>query len=44
MKKVLLTGFTGMLGSEVYSTLKEEFENYLLSTKKIKKKRFLNLI
>ncbi len=42
MKKVLLTGFTGMLGSEVYSTLKEEFEIYLLSTKKIKKKRFLN--
>ena len=35
MKKVLLTGFTGMLGSEVYSNLKEEFEIYLLSTKKI---------
>ena len=40
MKKILITGYTGMLGWQAYKTLKDYYDVYLISSH-IKKKTIL---
>ena len=39
MKKILITGYTGMLGWELYKQLKTDYDIYLISSSMIKKKK-----
>lgn len=41
MKKILITGYTGMLGWELYKQLKTDYDIYLISSRMIKKKKSL---
>ena len=38
MKKILLTGYSGMLGTEIYKKLNKKFKIYATSSKNIKEK------
>ena len=38
MKKILLTGYSGMLGTEIYNKLNKKFKIYATSSKNIKRK------
>ena len=45
MKKILLTGYSGMLGTEIYNKLNKKFKIYATSSKILKEKKiYSNLI